>query len=541
MSKKFILSYTVMTALALGCSPKSDWVNVSPAKQDVFEKQFELSTSEATFEQARYDENIVSVHFRALKDGRSVQGLTAGDLRVTENGLPVKPFELSAKTERTKETADILFLVDITGTMVELIETAKKRLAEFIRSSRARGYHTRMCFATFGDYTVKACSRFYDNNPSDKSTEAQVKELLSELSQLRAFRGSGKDPGWPDLDENPMGALVDASKAPWGRDSQRFVILVTDWGFLYSPGNQGTIGDKAPTMAAVTQAIKDSQMKVFAVTRTEHEHKGQKLVWDGYNTPFQGVPGIVQSSGGEHYDFDKVLRGEITLDTVLENILDRLNTSYKITYVVDKVSGLNPSLPLKQRQIDVQLENAERGKTERGSVTSSMPGGRPEYQRKFKLADEAVQPDSVRVFVDQRELTPGERAVSGGEVLLNEVPPPGAKLRFVYMLNDIKKHIRLEPVEFLEPVDGANVSVYLNNRPALPADYVIANDLQGLSTLTLTEKPLSAEDPYGILRARSLHIKVVLDCGGHVRKGRLRGKVNASSHCVSGATPAPSK
>ncbi|HEX4923808.1 MAG TPA: hypothetical protein VFV50_06970 [Bdellovibrionales bacterium] len=537
MSKKFIVTSTVVLSwmLTVGCGPKSEWVNISPSKQDVFEKQFELSTSEATFQQARYDENIVSVAFRALKNGRSVEGLSANDFNVTENGQPVRPFTLSADTERTKETADIIFLVDITGTMVELIETAKKRLAEFIRTSRSRGYHTRMCFATFGDYTVKACSRFYDNNPNDPSTESQVRELLSELSQLRAFRGNGKDPGWPDLDENPMGALVDASKAPWGRDSQRFVILVTDWGFLYSPNNQGTIGDKAPTMSQVTQAIKESQMKVFAVTRTQHVHRGQQLTWDGYNTPFQGEQGIVQTSGGEYYDFDKVLRGEISLDTVLENILDRLNTTYKITYTVDKVPGLDPSLPVNKRNVGVQLNNPEKGQTERGSVTSSMPKGRPEYQRKWMLAKEPLQPESVRVFVDGRELNPSERAVSGGEVLLNEVPAPGAKLRFVYMFTDVKKHLRLEPVLFSEPVEGANLSVYLNGQLAQPSDYVVANDLEGQSSLTLTERVLAPEDPYGIRNSRGLHLKVVLDCGGHVRQGRMRGKAGTTT-CVT--TPA---
>jgi hypothetical protein len=527
-----ILKSLVLASIMAACAPKSPWINGSPPKENVFEKHFELAPSEVTLTQQKYDENTVSVYFRVLKDGRSVESVKETDLRVQENGITVNPFALSAETERTQQVADIVFLVDITGTMVELIESAKKRLAEFVKTSRERGFHTRMCIATFGDYTVKKCSRFFDNNPADKSTEAQVKELLSELSTLRAFRGNGKDPGWPDLDENPMGALVDASQAPWGQDSQRFVILVTDWGFLYSPDNQGTIGDKAPTMKQVTDAIKTSQMKVFAVTRTKHTHKGKELVWDGYNTPFQGEPGIVQSSDGEYFDFDKVLSGEVSLDHVLERILDRLNTLYKLSYVVDHVPGLAANLPIEKRKVKVALENANQGEVFVNSILSSMPKGRPEYQNRWKVADEPIQPESVKVFVNNRELGAGEVAVQNQEVVFNEVPAPGSSIRFVFLYQRFEKHLRMEPLLFSQPIDGAKLRVMFNDIEANSTDFVLANDLEGRSSLTLSETALAPQDPYGIRKNRGLTLKVYVNCGGQVKDGHLQAKEINNTQCV---------
>ena len=518
MSKIFLTTFILLMA----CSPKSEWTNYTPPKQEIFEKQFKLETSEWTVTQERYDDNIVSAHFRVQKDEKSVNNLSDSDILVTENSINVSPFNMTSESQKVQEVVDIMFLVDITGTMVELIESAKARLAEFVQDSRKRGYHTRMCISTFGDYTVKKCSRFFDNNPNDESTEAQVRELVSELAQLKAYRGNGKDPGWPDLDENPMGALIDASKAPWSTNSQRFVILVTDWGFLYSPNNQGTIGTKAPTMSQVNEAIRSSQMTVFAVTRTEHTYKGEALSWDGYNTPFQGEPGIVQSSGGEYFPFDKVLKGEITITSILERILDRVDTTYKISYVVDQVQGLDPTLAIDSRKVSVQLKNPEQGQVQIVSKLSSIPKGRPEYKNSWQSPEDPWKPNTLRVFVDNRELQPSEYSATKHEVTFSKIPDPGANIRFVFQYENGQKNLRLEPIIFARPVEDAAVTVYFNDVEAQKSDYVFSNTLEGHTTLTLNESVMDESDPYRIQSQNGLKVKVLVNCGGQTGTGFLK-------------------
>lgn len=460
---------------------------------------FEFSRSEATFDQARYDENVVSVHFQVKKDGQSVNNLKARDLRVQENGTPVSSFKLDAETERLDQVVDIVFAVDITGTMTAFIETAKRRLATFVESSHKKGYHTRMCISTFGDYTVQKCDRFFDVDPKkDFKTDPQIRELMDVLSKMEAYKGQGKDPGWPDLDENPMRALIDASVAPWAPSSQRFLILVTDWGFLYSPDNQGTIGAQAPRMSEVTQAIKSSGMTVFAVTPNQK----------GYNSPFQNEPSIVQASNGEFFEFKSVMAGKISLDDILRRILIRINTTYSLSYVVDRVPGLDPTLPVEKRQIAITTAQAGAGTAEVKSVTSSIPTGRPKYQQTWKLSDQAVAKDSMKVFVDGKALAASEYSINQGEVTFKSVPRAGAKLRFVFYYEALEKNFRMAPMTFAGDVNADNSKVYLNDKEARPTDFSFTKDLEGNQSLKLADSVTSADDPYDIRKNKSLKVRV---------------------------------
>lgn len=489
-----------------------------PRKPDpqVFEKNFYFSQSEATAKQERYDENIVTAMFRVEKNGESINNVKAGELTVTENKKPVQPFTLNADEQDNTQVAEILFLVDITGTMKEIIATAKDRLKAFIRSSRAAGYHTRMCFSTFGDYTVKHCERFYDNNPKDDSTEAQVQEMLTKLSQIQAYRGEGLDPGYPDLDENPMGALIDAANAPWGNDSLRFVILVTDWGFLHAPNNMGENKDprkRVPTFAEVTAKIKEKKMNIFAVTRNgaTSQKTGKQFTWSGYNTPFEGKPGIVQSSGGEHFDFDAVMRGEILLDKVLDNILKRIKTTYTLSYVVDQVPGLDPTLPQSHRKVAITLNDPNRGAATVTQISSTMPTGRPNYKKSWKISEQAIQPDSVKAYIDGREVNPADYQVKGGEIHFKNVPDAGSSMRFSFLYQNVGQNFRFEPLTFKGGLDGKNTKVYLNGKEAAKNDVILQLDTQGNTSLSLAESVTGSSDPYGIRKEQALRIRVVIE------------------------------
>ncbi len=537
------LAALTLISFQLGCSAESGDTFRPPSDTLHFQTRFEFDSSQLTAKQAQYDQNRISTNFRVLKDGESVKGLQAEDFVVRENGTLIEPFSFAAETERINQVADIIFVVDITGTMVEFIESAKIRLREFINSSRREGYHTRMCISTFGNYTVKKCDRFFENNPNDPSTEAQVRELLSELAQLRAYRGEGRDPGWPDLNENSMGALVDASQAPWGEGHQRFVILVTDWGFHYSPllrdndGNPlpdfegrpqfeilpvrtppGALPDgqetlPAPSMKDITEAIESSQMTVFAVTRTEHTHRGTHYIWDGFNSPLDGYPSIVESSGGEWFDFDEVIRGRISLDNVLQRILDRMNTTYKISYVVEEVPGLSPRLSLEQRRIQITTQDPSVGKVTQVSTSSSMPQGRPEYKRLWDLGTEAIRADSLEVFINDEKVPASEYSVKNQrQVEFRQVPAPSSELRFVYLYAQPERNLRLEPLSFVGPLGPHNTQVKLNGQLTQFQHLIFASDLEGHSSLSLSPEALALEgDPYDIWAHKGLHMEVEVE------------------------------
>ena len=346
---------------------------------DFFESFFKMNNSVASFEQPQLESNETQAAFQvALADGTNVPDLKVTDFTILENGQPISDFKLQSNSTTIKQSVDIIFAVDVTGSMSPTIESAKTRLISFVQKSRLNGTHSRMCLITFGDRTVKNCDRFYDNNPDDPSTIDQVNELISEISKLKALTGSS-DPGGSDLNENPMRALIDASKAPWNENSQRFVILITDDGFLYSPGNSGNVGALAPKYNEVSEAIEKSQMKVFAATPS----------LAGYNKPFKGEPGVVEFSKGEWFNFKDLISGKITLDTILNRILNRVQTTYLLQYTLDENSGsgLDLTLPLKKRKIEILLQNGVHANLNMLSLQSNLPDGRKPYQKKFKLAD----------------------------------------------------------------------------------------------------------------------------------------------------------
>lgn len=474
--------------LAAGCSgvqfQDAGMNSAQNAKADI-STFFPISDSQASFQQDQVATNETTAYVHVTQTGNEVTQLQKSDFTVTENGVPVDNFTVDLASAAQQHTVDIVFIVDVTGSMGPFIATAKDRLTNFIYSTRARGYHTRMCISTFGDYTVKKCTRFYDNDPSDPSTLTQVQELISEISQLQAYQGPGQDPGWPDLDENPMRALIDASNAPFRSDAQRFAILVTDAGFLYSPDHQGQVGSLAPAMSEVDQAITNSQITVFGITPD----------LPGYTTPFQGLPSIVDQSDGEHYLFTDVIQNKISLDTIFSKIIQRIDSAYKLTYTVDDVPGLDPHLPLGQRHVSIGVA-AAKGQIKSVNVSSNQPDGSPRLKSSWMISDDEIDTSNLQVFVNGHLASSGDYEISNGSILFKATPNEGSKIKVIYRYKSMAKNLRMEPLTLPASANIDNLDVLLNEIPARPGDLLFQRNISGEVTLTLKEAGFTGDDHY---------------------------------------------
>lgn len=490
-----------------------------------FEKTFGYFKSQSTAEQQKHNENTISVFFTAKQpNGQALEGLTVPDVVVTENRTNVSPFTLETiNRKEDQKPVEIALVIDVTGTMVPLIEEAKLRLKEFVESDKAKNLNLRLCVATFGDRTVKRCNRFFEIN-SGRNGEPQRRSFLNELAAVRAGTREN-DPGFPSLDENPMGAVVDMAQSPWGADALHFVILVTDWGFLYSPDNQQNIGSRAPTMKQVNEAIARKNMKIFAITRTEHTHtitskleknctwvdqasRSQHCVWDGFNTPFQGEPGIVQASGGEHFNFDQVRTGVIKFESILDKIVRNVSVTYKLTYVVEQVQGLNPTLPKEGRDIQLGLRDPNRGTLQKSAVESSVPTGRPEYKQEFTLSDNAISNDGLQVTMQGQPVNPNEFSINGGKIRFKSVPPPGVKMTFDYFFENPDLNLKLEPIRMRGGLNANNTRVWLNDSETSPGDILFNPDASGNTSVSLNNTALSAPQ-YKIRERKEVKVKIV--------------------------------
>jgi len=480
-------------------APPAEIVNppVDDLVSEQFDQNFTVQKSSVTLTQESLEQNRSTLSFQVKKaDGSYVQDLSPSELVLSENKNTVHKYNLTKNSFQFAQTADIVFVVDVTGSMSPTIEAAKIRLINFIKNSRQMGYHSRMCLVTFGDYTIKKCQKFYDNDPSNPATQSQVDELISEITQLKALTGA-QDPGGRDLDENPMRALIDASESPWQSLTQRFAILVTDAGFLYSPGNEGDVGKLAPQYSEVKTALQKSQMKVFAAT--------QSLA--GYNKKFRKEEGIVNLSGGEWFNFADLVSGKITLDTILNRIIFDLNTTFVAEYVVEEQPNLDATLPLKDRAPQVELKNPVLGAVISVQLKSNLPDGRKAYPKEFKIADKKIKKNSVRVYVnsvEQKNFTISD----DGRLVLKEAPAALSEIKIDYQYEDLNDTVIQQPLVIPAAVPNDSVELILNGIRALESDYSIKAADSNYKTIQLSERVFSAADPYKISEKDGLKIKV---------------------------------
>jgi hypothetical protein len=460
---------------------------------------FPLVPSEMSFEQSPALTNETTVLVQVERKGTNIKNLKKEDFLLTENAKEVKDFDFSIEDTKAEQVVDIAFVVDVTGSMTPFIETAKNRLASFIRATKQKGYHTRMCLSTFGDYTVQKCERFYDNDPKD-TTESQTNELISEITKLRALKGD-LDPGGKDLPENSMRALIDATQAPWRSDAQKFIILVTDADFLYSPDRLGDInatkGILPPNMVNIHLSLEASQVTVMAVT--------PKL--PGYTSNFQGLSSIVEKSNGEHFLFKSVIQKPAILDDILNRIISRVEGTYKLTYNAEEFDASHSTQPLADRQVSVQLRDQTMGDIKDTKVSAQYPDGRPKYTKSWKLADKDVDSQGVEVYVDEKEVDSSEYNISGTMINFNQPPPPKAQVKVVFFYTDMYSNLRLEPVSLNEKMDENKLKITLNGIEVRKTDVQVARDISKNISLTLLDT-VAEDNYYKITESQGIALKV---------------------------------
>lgn len=449
--------------------------------------QMKLGASAASFNQDSLDSNRTTVTFQAVNaNGEYLNNLTSSQVTLRENGVNVPAFSMTSNPQSSRRTVDIAFLIDVTCSMNPTIASAKTRVINFINSSRAAGYHTRMCLSTFGDYTVRKCDRFYDNDPSKPDTQAQVDELISEVNGLSAGCGAA-DPGGRDLDENPMQAVMDVESAPWAQGSQRFGILLTDAGFLYGPQNPGALGSNAPVYTNVLASLARSQINLFAATPSRA----------GYERNFGTNQGIIPASNGEHFPYADLVNGTVNLNTILNRIMLRVQTTYALEYVSDDVAGLNPALPLNQRTFTVSLVGGTTETVRVTGSTSTLPTGRAEYKKKWKLSDKDIDMSSLIVSVNGSRVNSGFSIVNG-EIVFAQAPARGAKIEVTFAYASLIDSLQTSPVVLNAKEDLNKIAVFLNGVKVNGTYVRFEKNLEGQWMMLLNASALTENDPFDI-------------------------------------------
>ena len=218
-----------------------------------------------------------------------IRDLSRENIFLYENSERIADFNFGKDTTGGASTTDIVFVLDVTGSMSDEINAVKNNIIEFTDSLAERGVDYRLGMVTFLD-TIENVYPF--------TTDAQ--EFQDRVAEQRAHGGG-------DTPENSLDALLETTKFPFRANAKRIAIWITDAN--YHENDNVT----SSTKQQVIDALLLNGITVHSIGNTDYK--------SSYYDP------IIQATGGDFYDIYGNFR-DILLD------ISRLNSAvgYLLSY-----------------------------------------------------------------------------------------------------------------------------------------------------------------------------------------------------------------
>ena len=223
--------------------------------------------------------------------GEPLESLTPDQITIYEGGVAFPAITVEKIPVANNLPWDLIFLVDVTGTMQPLIDDVVKNLYAFVRNLNTRGIDYRLGLILFSDNI----ERVYQ-----PTTDADI--FLSWIKDVRAFGGG-------DEKENALEALAVASYRMQFRDeANRVIILITDAPY-HQRGERGD-GTTQETTESIINRMNSSDIRVFTIAPP-------KLKNYAY---------ISEQTRGTNYDIG------YPFSSVLDNFTRQITNLFLVTY-----------------------------------------------------------------------------------------------------------------------------------------------------------------------------------------------------------------
>ncbi|NER97336.1 MAG: VWA domain-containing protein [Symploca sp. SIO1B1] len=160
-----------------------------------------------------------------------------------------------AQELQAKRKADVMFVLDCTGSMQGEIDAIKDAITAFADTIESDGVRVRVGLVEFRDRLINEEHRVLTFNGEPFTQDPGA--FRREVSVLRAY-GGGDEP------ESSLDAIMLALRQPFATDGNKVIVLVTD-----APPH---LPDKETTsIEEVLQGIRDADVQQFyLVVRTQH-------------------------------------------------------------------------------------------------------------------------------------------------------------------------------------------------------------------------------------------------------------------------------
>ncbi|MCL4510263.1 MAG: T9SS type A sorting domain-containing protein [Bacteroidetes bacterium] len=278
--------------------------------------------------------------------GNGISTLNASNFSVSENGVnqtnyfQVTPPSVSGGSRE----ADIVFVVDVTGSMTSLIDAVKNNMESFVEALNVGKIDYRIGLITFGDID------YVYNLGNLYSDTSQIMSVIQNVSLGENGIGGGGD--WA---ENQFGALYDASMMNFRPGAQRISIMITNSG-SHVPGDGGDASTNLWTEDSLISTLKSNHLTVYPVFYTGDEEADQYI-------PLANA----LNADSSYYD----------VSDNFNSIINDISTTLVSTYVV-RYSSSDPLFDGVLRHVQVNVAYA--GLTAQDTA-SYRPGTSPQITR----------------------------------------------------------------------------------------------------------------------------------------------------------------
>ncbi|GAB5520870.1 MAG: hypothetical protein RhofKO_31210 [Rhodothermales bacterium] len=147
---------------------------------------------------------------REEASGRLIPSLQNRNVFLFEDQARIRDFSLAKDTTGGLSQADVVFVLDVTGSMGNEIAAVRNNIIEFADSLALRGIDYQLGMVTFRDAV------------------AEVFDFTRDAEQFKTAVGNQRASGGGDRAENSLDGLDRAAQFPFRPEAQRVVIWITD-------------------------------------------------------------------------------------------------------------------------------------------------------------------------------------------------------------------------------------------------------------------------------------------------------------------------
>lgn len=209
------VKYENITAELIARVKSSDGTVLDEIHRNIFTPATPVSDTGLTvtidsLDNSHFPELTARFEVRRNDLGMKISNLKQDNVFLYENSSRINTISLAKDSSGGADAADIVFVLDITGSMTDEINSVKQNIVEFANTLASGGTDYRLGMVTFLDYIGK-------KYPFTKD----VNLFKGYISALYADGGD-------DEPENSLQALLEASQFPFRSNSRRILIWITD-------------------------------------------------------------------------------------------------------------------------------------------------------------------------------------------------------------------------------------------------------------------------------------------------------------------------